>query len=113
MTSAFHGGVAATIVDHAGGFVAWSSLSNPRLTVSTVDLRIDYLAPARYIEGGELFVEGLVIDQGTKLIRSDVILYDSVEKKRKIAVGRGTFNIYELSGDDDMNVIIEKVKKNR
>ena len=111
MTFAFHGGVTATLLDHAGGFCAWSSLSNPRLTVSTVDLRIDYLAPARYKEGEDLFVEGIVIDQGAKLIRSDVTLYDSVKKEKKIACARGTFNIYEISGNDNMNIIIEKVKK--
>jgi len=108
MTAALHGGVAAAILDHAGGFSAWSALSDPRLTVSTVDLRIDYLAPAKY-DGGSLFAEGTVIDLGSKLIRSDAILWNNEKRERKLAVARGTFNIYEVMGDHDMNTIIERV----
>lgn len=112
MTNALHGGVAAAIVDHAGGFSAWSAMSNPRLTVSTVDLRVDYLAPAKYSENEDsyFFVEANVIDIGSTIIRSDVILWNGNNKKRMLATGRGTFNIYEIAGDEDMNAIIEKVR---
>src|SRR5438034_244532 len=42
---ALHGGVLSTVIDTAGGMAAWSALA-PGETVSTVDLRVDYLEPA-------------------------------------------------------------------
>ena len=87
--------------------IAWSALSDPRLMVSTVDLRIDYLAPAKGSE--DLIAEGIVIDIGSRIIRSDVILWDS-RKLKKIAVGRGTFNVYEIAGEYDINTLIEKIR---
>jgi acyl-coenzyme A thioesterase PaaI-like protein len=39
----YHTGVLATMIDHAGGFGAWSFLSDPDLRISTANLRIDYL----------------------------------------------------------------------
>lgn len=41
-----HGGVTATFIDHCSGLCAWSTLRDPYQTVSTVDLRVDYLSPA-------------------------------------------------------------------
>lgn len=40
-----HGGVTAAAVDHAGGMCAISALQDKGEIVSTVNLRIDYLAP--------------------------------------------------------------------
>lgn len=73
-----------------------------------MDLRIDYLAPAKGSE--DLVAEGIVIDIGSRLIRSDVILWDK-NKLNKLAVGRGTFNVYEINDKSDINTLIEKVKK--
>jgi uncharacterized protein (TIGR00369 family) len=41
-----HGGVIATLIDHCAGFCAWTCLNSTSSVLSTVDLRIDYLAPA-------------------------------------------------------------------
>jgi acyl-coenzyme A thioesterase PaaI-like protein len=41
-----HGGVVTTLVDHCSGFCAWSTLRDPSTSVSTVDIRVDFLAPA-------------------------------------------------------------------
>ena len=75
--------------------------------VSTVDLRIDYLSPAKGSE--DLIAEGIVIDIGSRLIRSDVLLWDK-NKIKKIAVGRGTFNVYEINSEDNINTLIEKIR---
>src|SRR5262245_46729653 len=48
---ALHGGVVSALIDTAGGVAAWSALEEGE-TVSTVDLTVDYLEPARL--GGEL-----------------------------------------------------------
>jgi uncharacterized protein (TIGR00369 family) len=42
---AIHGGVVSSLIDTAGGVAAWSSLANGE-SVSTIDLRVDYLEPA-------------------------------------------------------------------
>jgi uncharacterized protein (TIGR00369 family) len=42
---ALHGGVLSALIDTAGGVAAWSALGTGG-SVSTVDLRVDYLQPA-------------------------------------------------------------------
>jgi uncharacterized protein (TIGR00369 family) len=41
-----HGGTISAAIDHCGGFCAWSSISDSSKTVSTVDLRVDFLLPS-------------------------------------------------------------------
>jgi uncharacterized protein (TIGR00369 family) len=41
-----HGGAVSAIIDHCGGNCAWSGLNDITNTVSTVDIRVDYLRPA-------------------------------------------------------------------
>jgi uncharacterized protein (TIGR00369 family) len=43
---ALHGGIISTLVDTAGGAAAWSALKRGQ-SVSTIDLRVDYLEPGR------------------------------------------------------------------
>jgi uncharacterized protein (TIGR00369 family) len=43
---ALHGGVTAAFIDHCSGLCAWSTLRDPHQTLSTVDIRVDYLSPA-------------------------------------------------------------------
>src|SRR5690349_11502127 len=43
---ALHGGVLSRLVDTAGGLVAWVAVGRDH-AVSTVDMRVDYLEPAR------------------------------------------------------------------
>jgi acyl-coenzyme A thioesterase PaaI-like protein len=43
VNGSIHGGILATIIDHVGGFCAWTVFDRPGLLLSTVDLRIDYL----------------------------------------------------------------------
>ena len=42
---ALHGGVISTLIDTAGGFAVWTQLAGVEDRVSTIDLRVDYLAP--------------------------------------------------------------------
>ncbi len=41
-----HGGISAAIIDHCGGFCAWTVLREKTLLVNTADMRIDYIRPA-------------------------------------------------------------------
>jgi uncharacterized protein (TIGR00369 family) len=101
-----HGGVTASIIDHVGGFCAWSSLIDPNKLVNTIDLRIDYLRPAPL---EDIICEASVVDvsDGGRLIRSDIICWNAT-KKIKIAKGRGLYNIYNAKID-----VAESIKTRR
>lgn len=90
-----HGGVVATLFDHVGGFCAWSALDSPTKRVSTIDLRVDYLLPAPC---EELHFDAVLVSQSKKLLRVDVECWDNARKK-KLAIGRCLFNIYDKQVD--------------
>mmetsp|Transcript_11723 Transcript_11723/g.17762 ORF Transcript_11723/g.17762 Transcript_11723/m.17762 type:complete len:189 (+) Transcript_11723:52-618(+) len=98
-----HGGVAATLIDHCSGMCAWSTLSDPHSTVSTVDLRIDYLLPAPC---EKLICDAEIVQKGNKLIRVDAVLWNS-SRESKIAIGRSLFNVYTV--EVDMGAQMEKI----
>lgn len=90
-----HGGVVAAMFDHVAGFCAWSALESSRKTVSTIDLRVDYLLPAPC---EEIFFDAVVVSKTNRLVRVDVECWDNPRKK-KIAIARGLFNIYDSKID--------------
>src|SRR5262245_33483277 len=61
---ALHGGVISSLIDTAGGAAAWSALESG-FTVSTVDLMVDFLEPARV--AGQLRAEAEVIRKGNRV----------------------------------------------
>lgn len=95
-----HGGVTASLIDHAGGFAAWSSLKSSTKLLNTVDLRIDYLKPAPC---QDIYCEAFVVDDSSgRLLRSDIVCYSDKTKTTKIAIGRGLYNVYDNKfGDMD------------
>ena len=60
---ALHGGVISALLDTAGGAAVWSTLA-PGDRVSTIDLRVDYLRPAR--------LEALVADATVRRVGNRV-----------------------------------------
>ncbi|MCL1059760.1 thioesterase family protein [Shewanella gelidimarina] len=95
-----HGGVTATVLDVVGGLTAFSGLVASRddwsiqelekriQTLSTIDLRIDYLRPGR----GEIFTgTGTVIRAGNRVSVSRMELHN--EKGDHIAFGTGTYMV--------------------
>jgi uncharacterized protein (TIGR00369 family) len=119
-----HGGAVATMIDHAGGFCAWSCLNDAKTRVSTADLRIDYLHPAPC---ELLLFHAKILHKSNKLIRVDVSCYDNItsakgvnpetnektihlenyQHKRLVASGRGLFRIYKT--EFDLNLVLEKL----
>lgn len=87
-----HPGVIATVIDHCGGFCAWSGLDDRHKFVSTMDLQIDYLRPANLDES--LVCESKIAHRGAKMIRTDITCWNAA-RTEKIAIGRGLFNVYE------------------
>jgi len=85
---ALHGGVLSTLIDTAGGLAAWSVLA-PGETVSTVDLRVDYLEPAGL--GEPLRAEAELVRKGNRVCHVRVAV---TQGQSLVAEGRAVFNIH-------------------
>jgi uncharacterized protein (TIGR00369 family) len=85
---ALHGGVISTLVDSAGGVAAWSELAAGE-TLSTVDLRVDYLEPAGL--AGPLRAEAELVRKGNRVCHVRVTV---TQDGRLVAEGRGVYNIH-------------------
>ena len=66
-TKVLHGGVVAAALDHVAGFCAWTTLTDQKTMISTLDLRVDYLKPCPF--EAELQVVGRVISMMKRTIR--------------------------------------------
>ncbi|HEV7502185.1 MAG TPA: hotdog fold thioesterase [Vicinamibacteria bacterium] len=88
---ALHGGVVSSLIDTAGGLAAWSALP-PGESVSTVDLRVDYLEPAGL--GAALRASAALVRKGNRVchVRIEVTQGDVL-----VADGRGVYNIHRRS----------------
>jgi uncharacterized protein (TIGR00369 family) len=91
---ALHGGVISSLIDAAGGAAAWSALGEDE-SVSTVDLRVDYLEPASLDE--PLRAEAELIRKGNRVchVRATV-----TQGSRLVAEGRGVYNIHRRRKDE-------------
>jgi len=86
---ALHGGVLSTLIDTAGGLAAWSALSDDE-SVSTVDLRVDFLEPAGL--AGPLRAEAELVRKGNRVCHVRVAL---LQQGVLVAEGRGVYNIHK------------------
>jgi uncharacterized protein (TIGR00369 family) len=79
----YHGGVVAALIDIAGDYALWTKVGSG---LPTVDLRIDWLRPARR---GVLTALGRSVKVGRTVCTADVEVRD--ERGELVAVGRGTY----------------------
>jgi uncharacterized protein (TIGR00369 family) len=86
---ALHGGVISTLVDTCGGFAVWTQLTLED-RVSTIDLRVDYLAPGA---AEALIAEGTVVRAGNRVGVVDIRCYQPSRPERTVATGKGVYNI--------------------
>jgi uncharacterized protein (TIGR00369 family) len=89
-----HGGVAATLIDTAGGLAVRSSLSDPIATgVATIDLNVSYLRPAT----GDLMATADVVRTGRTIGVAEVTVESQVRghEQDEVAVGRGSYRIFQ------------------
>jgi uncharacterized protein (TIGR00369 family) len=91
---ALHGGVLSSLIDTAGGVAAWTALG-PGESVSTVDLRVDYLEPGK-VEG-VLRAEAELVRKGNRVCHVRVTL---VQDGVLVAEGRGVYNIHRRSVEE-------------
>ena len=85
---ALHGGVLSSLIDTAGGVAAWSALG-PNESVSTVDLRVDYLEPAGLC--APLRAEAELVRKGNRVCHVRVAV---TQEGVLVAEGRGVYNIH-------------------
>jgi uncharacterized protein (TIGR00369 family) len=78
-----HGGILATLVDLAAD---WAMVTRTGRGVPTIDLRVDYHAPAL---PGDLTARGKVVRFGRQFSTAEAEVFD--EKGKLIASGRGTY----------------------
>ena len=88
---ALHGGVAASLIDIAGGLAAWTGLEErPGLETSTLDLSVNYLAAAI---GEAVVATAEVLRRGKEIVYSEVDV--RTEAGKRIAVGLVTFRAFD------------------
>jgi uncharacterized protein (TIGR00369 family) len=92
---ALHGGVLSTLADAAGGAAVWTGLEDERARVSTIDLRIDYLRPAKL---EPVIAEARVVRVGNRVGVADVRLFQPSDESATIATGKGVYNIIVKAG---------------
>jgi uncharacterized protein (TIGR00369 family) len=83
---ALHGGVLSTLIDACGGLCAWTEVSLDD-RISTIDLRVDYLAPAGPTE---LVAEAEVVRVGNRVAVVDI---RCTQDGRVVATGKAVYNI--------------------
>mgnify|MGYP002338714059 FL=1 len=87
-----HGGVAATLVDTAGGVAQRTAFEDPRSGgVATVNLDANYLRPAT----GDLRAEATVVRSGGSIGVSDMSVTSSTNgDTAEVVVGQGSFRLF-------------------
>ena len=87
--SSIHGGVIATAMDAVGGAAAITTLKHENDKLSTIDLRVDYLAPG---QARDMITEGTIVKSGSKVIFTRMIAYHD-HRENLIAEGRGVYSV--------------------
>lgn len=87
---ALHGGLAATLADTAGGIAVWTAIDAANSRVSTLDLRVDYLARGR---PEDLIAEATLIRVGSKHGVADVKLFHPSAPDDIVALARAVYNV--------------------
>ena len=91
---ALHGGVLSSLMDTVGGAAAWSALATGE-SVSTVDMRVDFLEPAGL--QAPLRAEAQLIRKGNRVCHVRMaVTQDGV----LVAEGRAVYNIHRRRKED-------------
>jgi len=87
-----HGGVAATLIDTAGGIVQRTAFEDPLSgEVATVNLNASYLRPAT----GDLTAEATVVRSGGSIGVSDMTVTSATNgDTADVVVGQGSFRLF-------------------
>ena len=86
---AIHGGVISMLADTSGGLALWSAIEQDR-SISTIDLRVDYLRPGRQ---EAIRAHATLVRAGKTVGVSDVRLFHPSQDTETIATGKGVYAI--------------------
>ncbi len=91
-TYSIHGGVAATLVDTAGGMALRTQFDDPRSGgLATVNLNVNYLRPAT----GDLTATADVVRAGRSIGVSEVTVTTTVDgEETEVATGQGAYRLF-------------------
>jgi len=86
---AIHGGLVATLIDTVGGAAAMTTLNSHEDSLSTIDMRVDFLRPGRPMD---LIGQGHIVRSGNRIIvtKISVLHPDSPDP---IAEGTAVYNV--------------------
>ena len=87
-----HGGVAATLIDTAGGLAQRTAFEDPLSSdVASVNLNTNYLRPAN----GDLEAEATVVRSGGSIGISEMSVTSTTENgSSEVVVGQGSFRLF-------------------
>lgn len=86
---ALHGGVLSASADACGGAAVWAAIG-PDDRVSTIDLRVDYLRPAR---PEAIDVEGTVLRVGNRVGVASIRIFHPTSPDETIADCKGVYSV--------------------
>lgn len=93
---ALHGGVISALADTAGGLAVFASVGTPIARVSTVDLRVDYYAPAGM---EDLYADAQVMRLGNRVGVARIQVHHHADFAGDIAhllaEGKGVYNVHK------------------
>lgn len=91
---ALHGGVLGAVADACGGCAVWTMVG-PSDRVSTIDLRVDYLRPARL----ETFhAIGTVLRVGNRVGVASIVIAPAAHSSEPYAEAKGVYSV-KRAGD--------------
>jgi uncharacterized protein (TIGR00369 family) len=90
--NAAHGGVIATLIDAALGVAGLSSVYKENKVVSTIEYKLNYLAPA--LLNDQLVAKAKVEQKGNRLLIISCDVFCVNRENKLIAKSLGTFNAY-------------------
>jgi uncharacterized protein (TIGR00369 family) len=90
---ALHGGVVSTLADATGALAVFSTFDGHETGVSTVDLRVDYLRPAKL---EDLICEAKVVRVGNRVAVTTMVLHHG-SLEYVAAEGRGVYNLFRFA----------------
>nr|WP_299339217.1 hotdog fold thioesterase [Allomuricauda sp.] len=82
----WHGGIMATIMDTVGGAIGYANFESQGDSLSTIDLRVDYLRGA---EARALTFEGELVRMGNRIM---VTKMKALQDDILVAEGKGVYN---------------------
>ncbi len=88
---ALHGGVSATLADTAGGLAVFARVGSIGARVSTVDLRMDYYAPAPL---ADIYADATVVRLGNRVAIARILVH-AEDASTVFAEGKGVYNVHK------------------